>query len=438
MYYSAVKPSYDLNKYLKLLKPVASLSYLFSDNEIPYINSKFVERLYVIAAGAQDTASDNSSFDAIAPIKVGVGIKTFVSSKSSKSKTEKIAEFTKDANAGMFEGGDNEQLLRKAIELRNIRLKSDAISYGLDMSKAIYHCLIRIEGGAIIQEEPMTLVKVDKLYPVDGQGRELTKIGEKVILSDGINTYSYNKSNRVLYKKFNVNMPPEAEYGSLINLDINWNILNELGEGFFGKTPISESEFCLKDNPQSSLLYSDDEVDESQITQKPENFIVLPLYSTKKGIKEVQPKSGINQWNAEGKKRKRKFGEAYIPIPSWIHRFYPRFLPPKDKHFLLKLQDGTIHKAKICQEGDKALMTDPNDKLCEWFYSAIEPNLPYDKIMNRLPEKRPYTYDDLVRVGKDSVKVTKAAPGLDYDFSLTFCPLGTFDDFMEVVMTKDQ
>ena len=104
-----MKPSYDLEKYIKLLKPVASLSYLFSDNEIPYVNSKFVERLYAIAANAEDTASDNSSFDAIAPIKVGVGIKTFTSSKSAKFETEKIAEFTKDANAGMFDELNEEQ-----------------------------------------------------------------------------------------------------------------------------------------------------------------------------------------------------------------------------------------------------------------------------------------------------------------------------------------
>ena len=151
--------------------------------------------------------------------------------------------------------------------------------------------------------------------------------------------------------------------------------------------------------------------------------------------KEVPEKSGINQWNAGG--RLRKFGEAYIPIPSWIYRSYPNFLPLRNQYFRLKLQDGTIQRAKICQDGGKALMTDPNDKLCAWFYSAIEPNLYYDKIMKRLQEKRPYTYADLVRVGKDSVKITKATPGLDYDFSLTFCPLDTFEDFKDIAEIKD-
>lgn len=431
-----MKPSYDLDKYLRLLKPVASLSYLFSDNHVPYLNSKFVERLYVRASDAEDTAADNSSFDAIAPIKVGVGIKTFVSSKSAKFENEKIAEFTKDANAGMFDGLDDEQLLRKAIELRNLRLSSDANSYGLDITNAIYHCLIRIEGGAIIQEEPMSLVDVPKLHPVDGQGRELREIGDKVILSDGINTYSYNKSKRVLYKKFKVNIPPSAEFGGLINLPINKNILNELSGDVLAGSAISDDVFCLKDVKQEPLIFdSEANADDSALTQMPDNFVILPLYSTKGGKKEVPERSGINQWNAGG--RVRKFGEAYIPIPSWIYRSHPNFLPARNQYFRLKLQDGTIQKAKICQDGGKALMTDPNDKLCAWFYSAIEPNLSYDKIMKRLQEKRPYTYADLVRVGKDSVKITKATPGLDYDFSLTFCPLDTFEDFKDIAEIKD-
>jgi hypothetical protein len=57
--------------------------------------------------------------------------------------------------------------------------------------------------------------------------------------------------------------------------------------------------------------------------------------------------------------------------------------------------------------------------------------------MNRLPEKRPYTYDDLVRVGKDSVKITKAPAGADYDFSLKFSSLGAYEDFKEITLIKN-
>ena len=431
-----MNPSYDLEKYLKLLKPVASLSYLFSDNAVPYVNSKFVERLYVIAAGAQDTASDNSSFDAIAPIKVAVGIKTFVSSRSARSENEKIAEFTKDANAGMFDGLDDEQLLRKAIELRNLRLASDAKTYGIDISKAIYHCLIRLEGAAIVHEEPMSLVDIPNLEPVDAQGRVLKKIGDKVLLSDGLNTYSYNKSKRVLYKRFPVIMPPKPEFGGLIHLPINKNILNELSGGMFSDSPNYADNLSVHETSQQSLIFtSDDEYGEAKPYKISKDSIILPLYSTKSGKKEVPLRSGINQWNAAG--RLRKFGEAYIPIPSWIYNSFPNFLPPRNQYFRLMLQDGTIQRAKICQDGGKALMTDPNDKLCAWFYSAIEPNLTYNKIMNRLPEKRPYTYEDLVRVGKDSVQLTKAPAGADYDFSLKFSSLGAYEDFKEIRLIKN-
>jgi hypothetical protein len=430
-----VNPSFDLEKYIKLLKPVASLSYLFSDNDVAYVNSKFVERLYVIASGAQNTASDNSSFDAVAPIKVGVGIKTFTSSKSARFENEKIAEFTRDANAGMFDGLNDEQLLRKAIELRNLRLASDANIYGLDISRAIYHCLIRLEGGAIIHEEPMSLVDIPNLKPVDGNGRVLKKMGDRVLLSDGVNTYSYSKSKRVLYKKFPVIMPPKPGFGGLINLPINRNILNEIGDGMFGVSPSSTGDFCLQDHPQLAFKSDSDESKEFKITEKPRDFVILPLYSTRGGKKEIPERSGINQWNADG--RTRKFGEAYIPIPSWIYDSYPGFLPPRDTTFRLRLQDGTIQKAKICQDGGKALMTDPNEKLCEWFYKAIEPNLSYAKIQERLIQKRPYKYSDLVYVGKDSVKMKKARSGLGYDFELTFCSLGSFEEFKEIAEIKD-
>lgn len=431
-----MKPSFNLEKYIKLLKPVASLSHLFSDNEVPYLNSKFVERLYVIASGARDTAADNSSFDAIVASNRGVGIKTFVSKKTSKSETEKIAEFTKYANLGLFNDLDDEELLRKAIELRNLRLKSDASAYGLDIGSAIYHCLIRVEGGAFIHEEVMSLIDVSKLHLVDATGKPIKKCSGKMLMSDGSNVYSYNKSKRVLYKKFSFLTPPPKEFGGIIDLPINRNILNEIGNTGFALSSDITNDFCLQDVAQESLsLDRDEEIKDGVSKEKPKNFVILPLYTSEDGQKIVQQRSGINQWNAGG--RTRKFGEAYIPIPSWIHRYYPDFFPPRNQYFRLKLQDGTIQRAKICQDGGKALMTDPNDRLCAWFYSSIEPNLAYEKIKERLLDKRPYQYSDLVSVGKDSVKVTKAIPGCDFDFSLTFCSLGTFEDFKDIAGIED-
>ena len=50
----------------------------------------------------------------------------------------------------------------------------------------------------------------------------------------------------------------------------------------------------------------------STIQPKEENFIILPLYSVRDN--NVPTKSGLNQWNAAG--RKRHPNEVYIPIPS--------------------------------------------------------------------------------------------------------------------------
>lgn len=443
--------SCDFNKYVKLLKPVASLSHLFSDNEIPYVSPKFVERLYMMSAGARDTAGDNSSFDAIAPLSVGVGVKTFIAAKSARHKFEKIAEFTADANAGVFDGLDSERLLRKAIELRNARLSSDAVAYGIDVSRAIYHCLVRLEGAAMIHEEPMSLVNVAMLHPSDSDGARLEVLGEKPIMSDGSNVYTYNKSKRVLYKRFPVVVPPPPSFGGLIDLPINRQILEQLLEsgdclsslpedvrsafaqaGGLGShsayAEVHREEHLVEEGPEvpfSSAL--DEDYGSTMIIKKPADFVILPLYSTRNH--EVAEKSGINQWNAGG--RTRTFGEAYIPVPSWIHDVFPGFFPGRDHSFRLRLQDGTTVNAKICQQGSKALMSDPNDELCRWLYTAIEPHLTYDQIKRRLPEGRPYTYRDLVLVGKDCVKVSKVK-AKDHQYQLTFCKLGDYEKFSQL------
>ena len=444
--------SCDFEKYVRLLKPVASLSHLFTDNPIPYVDSKFVERLYLMSTGARDTAGDNSSFDAIAPELVGVGVKTFCVSRSGKSKFEKVAEFTASANAGAFDGLDADQSLRKAIQLRNARLSSDAIAYGIDVSKAIYHCLLRMEGAAMIHEEPMSLVEESALYPVDSSGAILTRTDAKCYgYSDGKNIYKYSKSKRVLLKAFPVVIPAPAEFGGLIALPINRDILQQLMEGGLpgvvaapvGATdgtvvaPVEDGEFVfhyasdendphVEDFPGSyEVIDGEIDLQTPMIIKRPTDFVILPLYSTR--TREVQEKSGINQWNAGG--RVRSFGEAYVPIPSWIHRAFPGFLPEPDQSFSLRLQDGTVVSAKVCQQGAKALMSDPNDELCRWLYTAIEPGLSYGRIKNRLPEKRPYTYKDLARVGKDCVKVSKVS-GKTHKYEMTFCGLGDYERFL--------
>jgi hypothetical protein len=150
----------------------------------------------------------------------------------------------------------------------------------------------------------------------------------------------------------------------------------------------------------------------------------LPLYSPGKMV--VQESSGINNWNAGG--RARKFGEAYIPIPSIVHKLRPGFFPPRDTKFVMALPNGEKISAKVCQAGSKALMSDPNPALCLWLYELIDGSK--GAAEKRFDKKKPYTYQDLVEIGKDAVAVTKSnSPGVDFELELV--QLGAFEDFLE-------
>ena len=55
----------DEERYATLLRLVGSLSRLFSDNDSPYIDSRFAERLFVQTTGARDLGRMDISFDAV-------------------------------------------------------------------------------------------------------------------------------------------------------------------------------------------------------------------------------------------------------------------------------------------------------------------------------------------------------------------------------------
>ena len=55
----------DEERYETLLRLVGSLSRLFSDNESPYVDSRFVERLFARTTGAKDLGRKDISFDAV-------------------------------------------------------------------------------------------------------------------------------------------------------------------------------------------------------------------------------------------------------------------------------------------------------------------------------------------------------------------------------------
>ncbi|MGL5720861.1 MAG: NgoFVII family restriction endonuclease, partial [Brevinema sp.] len=125
-------------------------------------------------------------------------------------------------------------------------------------------------------------------------------------------------------------------------------------------------------------------------------------------------RSGLNQWNAGG--RERKPNEVYIPIPAWIHRSFTGFFPPRDQNFILQLPSKKEISAKVCQDGSKALMSNPNKALGEWLLRDVLQLKEWDLL----------TYEYLDALGVDSVRIDKIDNNI---YSINFAEVGTFDKF---------
>ena len=140
--------------------------------------------------------------------------------------------------------------------------------------------------------------------------------------------------------------------------------------------------------------------------------------------KEVHPRSGLNQWNAKGRKNKRdritprNVNEIYIPIPAWIHKRFPAFFLSRDMPFNLILPDGTMLEAKVCQDGSKALMSKHNADLGKWLLR---------KVLN-LKEKELLSYEKLQEIGLNSVIIERIDKKT---YSIDFRPSGTYEEFIE-------
>ena len=150
-------------------------------------------------------------------------------------------------------------------------------------------------------------------------------------------------------------------------------------------------------------------------TQKPQ--LCLRLYSVKKNKKIVELKSGLNQWNAKG--RPRNPNEVYIPYPKVDRDRIPDFFPPRNTPFNLRLPDGTVIPAKVCQQDNKAIMSNPNRLLGKWLLRDVF----------ELPDWKLVTYEMLEKFGIDSVIFTKNA---ELDYSIEFSDLGTYEQFYGV------
>lgn len=364
-------------KYLELLSGVASLSKLFSDTSTPYINYRIAENIFCNAFNAVNLSRSDIAYDA--KIKnLGIGIKTFIN--HSKVKLEKIAEFNSlSSEIRKYKG---EALILKLAEYRNERI--DFANRTYEISKGIYHCITRTIKKVVIYNTSYDNIKIDKLKLI-----KESKSG--ISFKDNLNEYTFNYSKSTLFKKFI--LPDET-------IDINVKILDD---------PFK----IILD-----LLNLKNVSANKTIGEAGKNFVILPLYSlglSKPENKVVGEKSGLNQWNAGG--RRRDIGEVYIPVPSLIHKNFPDFFPKRDVVFTLITPTKENLKASICQDNSKALMTDPNKALADWLLRKLL----------KLKEGELLTYSKLKEVGTDCVIIKKLNP---YTYEIDFGPLDGFDDFI--------
>lgn len=314
------------DKYFEMLGLMASLSKLFSENDVPYLDYRLTENLFCKYYNAINDARSCTAYDARFSC-LGIGIKTFI--LNNNASTEKIAEFNK--LRPYLADIKGEELAYKLSEFRNERMRFADDTFNVNESQ--YHIVGRSSGLLCVFNVPYERINVDKIRNVKDKGASIS-------FEDDKNFYSFNRSKTVLMKRFEV---PD------VYRDVFVDILSD---------PLTLLEQLLNNKPKD--IY--------RPIVKGYDYVILPLYSTQqKG--EVPEKSGLNQWNAGG--RLRNANEVYIPVPLKIHHLYPDFFPQRDEPFELQLPDGKKLSAKICQQGGKALMSNPNSDLGEWLLRKI-------------------------------------------------------------------
>lgn len=342
--------------YFEMLQLMASISRLFSESATPYLDYRLAENLFCKYFNAQNDARSCTAYDARLS-HLGIGIKTF--GLKNGSSMEKIAEFNK--LKPKLNGLAGIDLARQIAHFRNERMAFANNTY--DVAETQYHIVGRQTGMLRVFNTPYELVDTERICDVSDTEASIS-------FNDGRNEYSFNKSKSVLQKRFYL----PKDY-----VEVPVNILEE---------PLELLALLLKEQSEAVRIH--------RAEVKGYDYVILPLYSNRGGVKTVPEKSGLNQWNAGG--RKRDANEVYIPIPKSIHHMCPNFFPDKDTPFELQLPDGQILSAKLCQAGSKALMSNPNSALGEWILRKVLRKAEGDLV----------TMEDLDTYGIDSVKVISA------------------------------
>lgn len=369
-------------EYKQLLRIIGSLSMLSSDSNIPYLYYRMAENIFCKAFKATNLSRNDISIDASKDI-YGIGLKTFLYKNGCC--IEKIAEFNKQRKLFSADEYNNPlNLIKTVADLRNERIRTTVNITGVDINNLLYHCVVRNEKKFSLYETKMDLIDIPRIQDIQ------KKTDNTIYFNDKKNEYCFNISKSTLFKKFYVESLDDFDVPIFDDpYEILYNLLND-------KLPIIQSNIEI--------------LNQTNVIER----VILPLYSTKERIKQVPDRSGLNQWNAKG--RVRDINEIYIPIPAWIHRNFPQFFPNRDVPFQLILPNRTELSAKICQDGGKALMTNPNKDLGKWLLRQVL----------HLKEGELLTYSLLEKKGIDSIEISKNTDG---SYNINFKQLGCFEEF---------
>lgn len=372
------QPIIQKENYKRMLSIIGSLTELFSESDCPYIPYRAHENIFCRYFEAENLARLDCSADAKKE-HIGIGLKTWTGAGD-----QKVAEFGKLRSK--LQGLEGLELVRKVAEYRNERIRVTKTLNGLD--EMVYHILHRVPGAMEILECGFDYIDIDAIKLIPNRGKE-----NNVYFTDGKHTYHFSSSKNTLYMLFE-----DVEH-------------------------LDKFEVPILEDPYSYLLELKEQMNMNVvITRKPQ--LCLRLYSSKAdGTKFVAEKSGLNQWKAGG--RARHPNEVYIPYPAEDRRRSQGFFPGRDEIFKLKLPDGTIIDAKVCQQDCKAIMSNPNKILGEWILRKVF----------ALPEWTPLTYDMLLEFGIDSVIFTKHGEGR---YSVDFAEIGTYERFYKGNSDSDE
>ena len=360
--------------YLRLLSAASKMSGLFSDSSIPYINYRVAENIFCRSFDANNLSRSDTAFDANYN-SLGVGLKTFICNNASS--IEKVAEF--NSLSRILSEHKGKDLAIKLGEYRNERIKLANRLYNIENS--LYHIVARKEKKLLLFETDYNTNNIENIHSVKDNKATLQ-------FEDGNNFYSFNHSKSTLYRRFVI--PNNAFSLSIEIIEDPYSLLLEL---FENKKLVQASDKLIKGK----------------------NYVILPLYGIKNKEKFVFEKSGLNQWNAGG--RRRDLGEVYIPIPKDIHNNYPNFFPTRDVEFQLEIPTGEIFRAKVCQDNSKAFMTNPNKALSDWLLRKLF----------QIEEGQLATIEKMTLFGFDSVIIYKDS---EDKYRIDKASLNSYEEFL--------